>query len=856
MTITTNDTRDEYTATSGQTLFNYTFKIFESTDLNVYVTPVGQDPDDDTDIVTGYSVTGLGDEDGGTITLVTPTTAGDSVTIVSDIPESRTTNYQNNGDFLPDTVNDDFDRVVSLAKQTSDRANRTLAFQESEQNASGLSIATPEALKFLRWKSDLSGLENVDSTVTNSVIVLALSEYDSLATAVGSIGSTIAELWIDQDDSSTAIVPDNITLRFLPGNVLSGTVTISSPENVLAHYRQVVFSGTNITFSIAGTVSPVWFGATGDGVTLDTVAFQSAIDSLPAGLDYGGEVFIPVPDEDYLIDTVYVGNWSVDGSNNVLGVTGARWSLTFRGQSTSTTQGAPSIKFGGSDQPGTTSTTFNDTVGPYDIVTDDLPIFKVVGSRHIKFENLLFDGDDLAFSGIHFDQSCPHCELHRVIINNCRVAVRQGTRYDWGGSIGSPYYGYGGSPYYIANVIDYPANGGYQTEGLLLDGVKSLGCRVGYSQESQQAINVLLSRIFFNVYGQQTGGISNNYEVFIYGGNTTINDSNFVTDKDAVGLSESDARIKHYLGSCRLNINQMHTEGDCDTFFEGLTTATDSFSGPRLKMSVADIGSEDILIRGGGGVLTLDTVSLIGEINRTWKTADTNQCYISARNCQIDHITNTGDSTSNAPSFFLDLFNIDRIAAVDAFISGEWAGDVKQVNPKDGLSGYSSTRHSSYLLGDADYRKEDGISYAVNGVEHFKDYRSGIVDEVLTTICSFDASTSNRNHSIFIDVSVQAGLSSTSKFVKCEQLMLVIAVDSAGNISKDIQQSTDSAEALDGYASISTAWVFTINGTDVELQLSQNNENLDTSASVYMSGRILSVTPSGMALSNIYQTLN
>ena len=67
MTITTNDTRDEYTATAGQTLFNYTFKIFESTDLNVYVTPVGQDPDDTTDIVTGYSVTGIGDEDGGTI---------------------------------------------------------------------------------------------------------------------------------------------------------------------------------------------------------------------------------------------------------------------------------------------------------------------------------------------------------------------------------------------------------------------------------------------------------------------------------------------------------------------------------------------------------------------------------------------------------------------------------------------------------------------------------------------------------------------------------------------------------------------------------------------------------------------
>ena len=168
MTITTNDTRDEYTATSGQTLFNYTFKIFESTDLNVYVTPVGQDPDDDIDIATGYSVTGLGDENGGTITLVAATSAGDSVTIVSDIPESRTTDYQNNGDFLPDTVNDDFDRVVSLVKQANDKVNRTVRFQDSEQGVTDLDMPAPEALKYLRWKTDLSGFENVDITAVGT----------------------------------------------------------------------------------------------------------------------------------------------------------------------------------------------------------------------------------------------------------------------------------------------------------------------------------------------------------------------------------------------------------------------------------------------------------------------------------------------------------------------------------------------------------------------------------------------------------------------------------------------------------------------------------------------------------------
>jgi hypothetical protein len=99
---------------------------------------------------------------------VSGTSKGDKVTIVSDIPESRTTDYQNNGDFLPDTVNDDFDRVVSLAKQTSDRAGRTLVFQESLQGATNLDLPTPEALKFMRWKTDLSGVENVDITASGT----------------------------------------------------------------------------------------------------------------------------------------------------------------------------------------------------------------------------------------------------------------------------------------------------------------------------------------------------------------------------------------------------------------------------------------------------------------------------------------------------------------------------------------------------------------------------------------------------------------------------------------------------------------------------------------------------------------
>lgn len=187
MTITTLPTRNEYTATAGQTVFTYTFKIFESSDLNVYQTPAGAVSNDITDLITGYTVTGVGDEDGGTITLTTPANSGDLITIVSDIPESRTTDYQNNGDFRPDVVNDDFDRVVSLVKQINDNESRTLSFQESQQGASGLSLPIPSAGLLLRWNGAEDGLENVDfatpveTSVAGVTALRNLSESDTYA---------------------------------------------------------------------------------------------------------------------------------------------------------------------------------------------------------------------------------------------------------------------------------------------------------------------------------------------------------------------------------------------------------------------------------------------------------------------------------------------------------------------------------------------------------------------------------------------------------------------------------------------------------------------------------------------------
>lgn len=267
MTLNANDARNEYTATAGLTDFEYTFKIYDDSDLDVYVTPSGQQCSD-SDLTTAYTVSGVGEEDGGLITLNTATSAGDKVTIVSSIPTNRTTDYQNNGDFRSDTVNDDFDRVVSLTKQAIDKAERSLSFPDCDQGVSSLTLDSPVAGSFVRYKQDLTGMENytfasgvIDGSET--YVRNGVTDYTALR-AVDS--STLSDDWI------IPVTNDGIAGEFV---IKTGIVTDNGGTLIVFNddsnrYAERVYSGA---------LNVRWFGAlTTATAAVNTTAFQAAID--------------------------------------------------------------------------------------------------------------------------------------------------------------------------------------------------------------------------------------------------------------------------------------------------------------------------------------------------------------------------------------------------------------------------------------------------------------------------------------------------------------------------------------------------------------------------------------------------
>ena len=179
-TLTVGDLtpRVQYTASSGQTAFTYNFPIFEDSDLKVYVGDTLQT------LTTDYTVSGAGTSSGGTVTFGSGQTAGDIVTIYRDLPVSRSTDYQANGDLLAENLNDDLDKLVMMIQQVEyDVNNRCLRFG---QFTTGIPLseftedATERANKVLAFDSsgdpnitqELGTYQGTDATTTTASYVI------------------------------------------------------------------------------------------------------------------------------------------------------------------------------------------------------------------------------------------------------------------------------------------------------------------------------------------------------------------------------------------------------------------------------------------------------------------------------------------------------------------------------------------------------------------------------------------------------------------------------------------------------------------------------------------------------------
>jgi len=305
--------RNQYTATSGQTAFTYAFPIFADADLKVYVGTTLKT------LTTDYTVSGAGDDNGGTVTLVTGATTGDIITILRDMPVARTSDYQVNGDLLADTLNDDLDKLVMMAQQNESELSRKLGLQLDDEDATmTLPLKDTRATKLMGFDSNgdvaVSGstMTDIDASVAaafaGGVLATSYQFTGDGATVDFTITGGVTAI---PNAQALIITIDGVTQHTDTYTTSGAVVTFSTapPLNADIQVRYNAYLGTatdaaSATYNQGGTgassrtvenklqesVSVLDFGAVGDGVTDDTVAIQAFFTHLEntGGVGTGG----------------------------------------------------------------------------------------------------------------------------------------------------------------------------------------------------------------------------------------------------------------------------------------------------------------------------------------------------------------------------------------------------------------------------------------------------------------------------------------------------------------------------------------------------------------------------------------
>jgi len=168
MTLTAATTRNDYTATSGQTVFPYTFTALSDTDIKVVKNGVTLTLGGSND----YTVSGIGSY-GGNVTLNVGATTGDTLSVYLDMPIDRTTNYQNSGDFLAADVNGDVDKAYIAMQQLSTKLAQGVRKPVADSSSINMELpdAATRANKVLGFDSsggvEAKVIEGVQSSIKN-----------------------------------------------------------------------------------------------------------------------------------------------------------------------------------------------------------------------------------------------------------------------------------------------------------------------------------------------------------------------------------------------------------------------------------------------------------------------------------------------------------------------------------------------------------------------------------------------------------------------------------------------------------------------------------------------------------------
>lgn len=295
MTVQIQTPYNQYSANGATTVFPYTFRLLRASDLVVKVGGV---------VVSNYTVSGVGNPAGGSVTFAAAPAAGTlNVLVYRSIPFARIADYIVNGPFPAGTVNLDFDLIWQAIQNIASTSGGEIRLPYPEQAAELVSAAA-RLDRLLSFNSGTGAAEMSPFTVTQLASTIAAAytgaagPLDALSYVQGGTGALTTR-------TAQAKARERLSLRdyltadgtFTAGGNASGTDNLAKMNQLLTYAASIGAdiedSGGQYYFSAGFTLpqgvrihgagkvhAPLYVGGTTDQGTIFLIEGQVGADCI------------------------------------------------------------------------------------------------------------------------------------------------------------------------------------------------------------------------------------------------------------------------------------------------------------------------------------------------------------------------------------------------------------------------------------------------------------------------------------------------------------------------------------------------------------------------------------------------
>jgi hypothetical protein len=172
MTVASTVSRIIQTGDGVTTEFPVNFYFLSNTDLVVIL--VDQDNTSVTQSINSqYTVSGAGDETGGSVNMLTAPPSGYTLVIYRDPALTQLTDYQDNDPFPAETHERALDKLTMMAQRARELLNRSMRLPDSDTSGASTTLPTPSATNIIGWNADGSALVNYTPSSLGTTIAAA-----------------------------------------------------------------------------------------------------------------------------------------------------------------------------------------------------------------------------------------------------------------------------------------------------------------------------------------------------------------------------------------------------------------------------------------------------------------------------------------------------------------------------------------------------------------------------------------------------------------------------------------------------------------------------------------------------------